>query len=98
MDLLQAFEEYIKDLEREDFQTKKQERRRTERKNRDRFVALLKTLFDKRVVNHRTKWRDFVRGISFEAKSTEVKQEPEMKPFSTLPEAEKVHSELRKYL
>jgi hypothetical protein len=73
MDLLQAFEEYVKDLEREDFQTKKQERRRLERKNRDRFVVLLKTLFEKRVVNHRTKWRDLVRGISFEARTAEVK-------------------------
>ena len=32
IDKLTAFEEYVKDLEREDFQAKKQERRRRERK------------------------------------------------------------------
>jgi pre-mRNA-processing factor 40 len=67
-DLLQAFEEFVKDLERDEFQQKKQERRRIERKNRERFVALLKALFDRRVINHRTKWRDLVNGTHEEFK------------------------------
>lgn len=29
----------------------------------------MKALFDKRVINHRTKWRDLVRGTSDEAKN-----------------------------
>ena len=62
MDLLKAFEEFVKDLEREEFAVKKQERRRDERKNREKFCFLLRTLFDKRIIYHRTKWKELVRG------------------------------------
>ena len=51
MDILTAFEETVKELEREDAQVKKQERRRTERKNRERYVELLKRLFNARLIN-----------------------------------------------
>lgn len=85
-DLLIAFEEFIKDLEREDFQQKKQERRRIERKNRERFVTLLKALFDRRLINHRTKWRDLVRGSSEEAKKGEITEKPELPAFGTMTE------------
>lgn len=63
IDKLTAFEEYVKDLEREDFQAKKQERRRRERKNREKFAALMEALFKARLANQRTKWRDLVNGI-----------------------------------
>ena len=63
MDILTAFEETVKDLEREDAQIKKQERRRTERKNRENYVGLLKRLFNARLINQRTRWRDLVNGF-----------------------------------
>lgn len=63
MEILTAFEDFIKELEREDLSIKKQERRRTERKNRERYVELLKGLFEARLVNQRTRWRDLVKGF-----------------------------------
>ena len=63
IDKLAAFEEYVKDLERDDFQTKKQDRRRRERKNREKFAALMEALFKARLAHQRTKWRELVTGI-----------------------------------
>ena len=59
---LTAFEEYIKSLEQEDSKVKKQEKRRRERKNREKFAALIEALFKHRIVNQRTKWRVLING------------------------------------
>ena len=59
---LTAFEEYIKSLEQEDSKIKKQEKRRRERKNREKFAALIEALFKHRIVNQRTKWRVLING------------------------------------
>ena len=53
----------MKDLEREDAMSKKQVRRRAERKNREKYVELLRRLFEARLVNQRTKWRDLINGF-----------------------------------
>ncbi len=63
MDILTAFEDTMKDLERDDAHAKKQERRRTERKNREKYLKLLRRLFEARLVNQRTRWRDLVNGF-----------------------------------
>lgn len=63
MDVLTAFEDTMKDLERDDAQTKRQERRRAERKNREKYLDLLQKLFEARLVNQRTRWRDLVNGF-----------------------------------
>ena len=63
MDILTAFEDTMKDLEREDAMSKKQVRRRAERKNREKYVELLRRLFEARLVNQRTKWRDLINGF-----------------------------------
>ena len=62
MDVLTAFEDAIKELEREDQMAKKLERRRVERKNREKYADLLRRLFEARLVNQRTRWRDLVNG------------------------------------
>ena len=63
MEYLTAFEDTIKELEHENAMQKKQERRRAERKNRERYVDLLRRLFEARLVNQRTRWRDLVNGF-----------------------------------
>ena len=63
MDILTAFEDTMKDLEREDAMSKKQVRRRAERKNREKYVELLRRLFEARLVNQRTRWRDLINGF-----------------------------------
>lgn len=62
MDVLISFEDTIKELEREDAMTKKQERRRAERKNREKYLELLRRLFEARLVNQRIRWSDLVSG------------------------------------
>lgn len=51
IEYLTAFEDTIKELEHESAMQKKQERRRAERKNRERYVDLLRRLFEARLVN-----------------------------------------------
>lgn len=63
MELLTAFEDHMKELERVDTAAKKQERRRAERKNREKYLAQLRQLFEARLVNQRTRWRDLVNGF-----------------------------------
>ena len=66
LNLIRAFEEYIKGIERNDFQNKKFEKRRIERKNREAFAALVQDKLSKREITSETKWRDFVKNHLFE--------------------------------
>ena len=51
MEYLTAFEDTMKELEHEQSMQKKQERRRAERKNRERYIDMLQRLFEARLVN-----------------------------------------------
>jgi hypothetical protein len=44
-----------------DFKQKKDEKRRQERKSREAFQALVKEKYLSREINHKTKWREFVK-------------------------------------
>lgn len=55
-----AYEEYVKTVERAEFQARKLEKRRQERKNREVFSQFLAQKLKSREITHDTKWRDFV--------------------------------------
>ncbi len=56
-----AFEEYVKNIERNEYQQKKFEKRRIERKNREAFANLINELLNSRKITHETKWSEFVK-------------------------------------
>ena len=49
----------MKTIERNEFQSKKVEKRRQERKNREALTNLIRQLIKAREITHETKWRDF---------------------------------------
>ena len=58
--LFRAFEDYIKTKEREEFQNKKAEKRRRERKNREAFAQMVEDKLKRREITMKTKWKEFV--------------------------------------
>ncbi|KAK3238699.1 hypothetical protein CYMTET_51308, partial [Cymbomonas tetramitiformis] len=63
VDRLEVFQEYIRDLERNEVEQKqleKESRRRQERKNRDAFTAFLKEQQENGLINARTTWREYL--------------------------------------
>lgn len=56
-----AFEEYVKNIEKNEYQQKKMEKRRIERKNREAFTNLINQLLTNREITHETKWSEFVK-------------------------------------
>jgi pre-mRNA-processing factor 40 len=61
LEQISAFEEYVKGIERQEFQQKKLEKRRQERKNREAFTLMIEELLQKREITHETKWVEFVK-------------------------------------
>lgn len=61
IDKLTAFEETIRDLEREEFQCKRQLKRRQERKNRERFTTLMKKMQLERTISLYASWAETVK-------------------------------------
>ena len=61
MERLTAFEETIRDLERDEFKAKRQKRRRIERRNREAYIDLLEKLQKERKVTLYSRWADTVK-------------------------------------
>ncbi|KAI4337080.1 hypothetical protein L6164_015535 [Bauhinia variegata] len=62
LDRLLIFQDYIRDLEKEDEEkkrTKKEQLRRSERKNRDAFRKLLEEHIDTGILTAKTRWREY---------------------------------------
>eukprot|EP00347_Sterkiella_histriomuscorum_P007645 403348123 len=72
LEQITAFEEYIKAIERQEFQTKKFEKRRQERKNRENFVKLLEEKLQSRELTHRSKWKNFVKEFKDDQRYTNL--------------------------
>ncbi|XP_027093459.1 pre-mRNA-processing protein 40A isoform X2 [Coffea arabica] len=73
IDRLEIFQEYIRDLEREEEEQKKKEKeqlRRAERKNRDAFRKLMEEHIAAGILNAKTLWRDYCQKV----KDTEAYQ------------------------
>jgi len=67
IDRLQVFEDYIRDLERDEEDKKKREemyhKKRSSRKTRDSFRGLLQEKLEQGQINIHTKWKDFQKVI-----------------------------------
>ncbi len=61
--IFRVFSKWIIELDRQEHENKRKNRRRQERKNRDNFRELLKEQIEKGTLNYKTKWRYFVQTI-----------------------------------
>jgi hypothetical protein len=64
LERLTAFEEYIKDLEKAEYQSMKLKKQRQGRLAREAFSALLSDLFGTREVTHKSHWHSVAKKIS----------------------------------
>ena len=63
LDQLTAFVEYVKGAERAEQVTRKREKRRQERINREQFRALLDEKYAAVQLTHKTKWKEFAARV-----------------------------------
>jgi hypothetical protein len=64
LERLTAFEEYVKDLEKIEYQTLKLKKQRQGRLAREAFTALLADLFQSRELTHKSHWHSVAKKIS----------------------------------
>lgn len=61
LERLQAFEDFIRKLDKDHYVQQKANRQRVERKRRDAFREFVRNLIKAREVTWQTRWADFVR-------------------------------------